>query len=101
MITAPLTALKRHPGQMRTTYDLEKMATLTLQIYERNLDEWQPIVATPNGEGYHIISGHRRHMACLFAFALDDWREKQKSVTARLPWQRITTVGIKAMMMSR
>jgi hypothetical protein len=79
MITAPLTALKRHPGQMRTTYDLEKMAALTLQIYERNLDEWQPIVATPNGEGYHIISGHRRHMACLFAFALDDWREKQKS----------------------
>jgi hypothetical protein len=64
---------------MRTAYDLEKMAALTLQIYDRNLDEWQPIVATPNGEGYHIISGHRRHMACLFAFALDDWREKQKS----------------------
>ena len=80
MITAPLTALKRHPGQMRTTHDLEKMATLTLQIYERNLDEWQPIVATPNGEGYRIISGHRRHMACLFAFELDDWRKKQTSV---------------------
>ncbi len=63
MITAPLKSLKRHPAQMRTFHDLDKLATLTLQIYERNLDEWQPVVATPNtglsnGEGsedYHII----------------------------------------------
>jgi hypothetical protein len=70
---------------MRTTYDLEKMAALTLQVYERNLDEWQPVVANSNpgqnevegGDGYLIISGHRRHMACLFAYALDDWRIEQ------------------------
>ena len=84
MITAPLKALKRHPAQMRTFHDLDKLAALTLQIYERNLDQWQPVVATHNlalsnvegSEDYHIISGHRRHMACLFAFSLDDWRKE-------------------------
>ncbi|MCB8980593.1 MAG: ParB N-terminal domain-containing protein [Ardenticatenaceae bacterium] len=70
-----LKQLKVHPAQMRTTYDLEKLATLTLQVYERGLDQWQPIAATPNGEGYHIVSGHRRHMAQLFAFALREWAQ--------------------------
>ena len=51
MPTTPLKQLKAHPAQMRTTYDLEKLATLTLQVYERGLDSWQPIVASPNGEG--------------------------------------------------
>ena len=73
MPTAPLRQLKTHPAQMRTTYDLEKLATLILQVYERGLDQWQPIAATPNSAGYHIVSGHRRHMAQLFAFALRDW----------------------------
>jgi ParB-like chromosome segregation protein Spo0J len=81
MPTAPLNQLKPHPAQMRTSYDLESLASLTLQIYERGLNEWQPIVASArpgaNGaegsDGYHIISGHRRHMAQLLAFALRDW----------------------------
>ncbi|MCA9941912.1 MAG: ParB N-terminal domain-containing protein, partial [Anaerolineales bacterium] len=76
MPITPLKQLKVHPAQMRTTYDLEKLATLTLQVYERGLDSWQPIVASPNGEGYHIVSGHRRHMAQLFSFALRDWAKE-------------------------
>ena len=76
MPTTPLKQLKVHPAQMRTTYDLEKLATLTLQVYERGLDSWQPIVASPNGEGYHIVSGHRRHMAQLFSVALREWAKE-------------------------
>lgn len=67
--------LKPHPAQMRTTYDLEALATLTLQVYERGLDQWQPVAASPNGDGFHIVSGHRRHMAQLLAFALQDWAQ--------------------------
>ena len=73
MPTTALKQLKAHPAQMRTTYDLDGLAALTLQVYERGLDSWQPIVASPNGEGYHIVSGHRRHMAQLFSFSLRDW----------------------------
>ena len=67
---------------MRTTYDLASLASLNLQVYERDLDAWQPIVASANGQttadgatSYHIISGHRRHMAQLLAFALRDWAQ--------------------------
>ena len=78
MPTTPIQHLKPHPAQMRTIYDLEALAALTLQVYERGLDQWQPVVATPVANGqpadsYHIISGHRRHMAQLLAFALRDW----------------------------
>lgn len=96
MPTTAIKLLKPHPAQMRTVYDLESLATLTLQLYERGLDNWQPVVASPtpgpllhsgqalskadggrvalNGTaGYHIISGHRRHMAQLLAFALRYW----------------------------
>jgi hypothetical protein len=52
MPTTAIKHLKPHPAQMRTTYDLEALATLTLQIYERGLDNWQPVVASPNGETY-------------------------------------------------
>jgi hypothetical protein len=81
MLTTAIKLLKPHPAQMRTIYDLESLATLTLQVYERGLDQWQPIAATPNpglsgvegGDGFYIVSGHRRHMAQLLAFALRDW----------------------------
>ena len=74
-ITIPIKNLKRHPAQMRTVYDIEGMATLSLQIYERGLDEWQTLLASPNGENgmYFIVSGHRRQMARLLAWALADW----------------------------
>jgi len=79
MLTAPLNAFTHHPAQMRTQYDSDTLAALALQIYERGLHEWQPLVASkrPGSDAehphYHLISGHRRHMARLFAFALRDW----------------------------
>ncbi|MCA9926442.1 MAG: hypothetical protein KC421_28935, partial [Anaerolineales bacterium] len=74
-ITIPIKNLKQHPAQMRTVYDIEGMATLCLQIYERGLDEWQTLLASPNGEDgmYFIVSGHRRQMARLLAWALAAW----------------------------
>jgi len=77
MPTTAIKLLKPHPAQMRLVYDLESLATLTLQIYERGLDAWQTIVASPNGEAYHIISGHRRHKAQLLAFTLRDWAKER------------------------
>jgi len=75
--TTQIKNLKRHSAQMRTQYDQEGMAALTLQVYQRGLDPWQPILAAPAGENgvseARIISGHRRRMAQLFAFALEDW----------------------------
>ena len=76
MPKAAIKQLQAHPAQMRTTYDLDTLASLTLQVYERNLDDWQAIVATPTDDKFHIISGHRRHMAQLLAFALRDWAEE-------------------------
>ena len=79
MLTAPLNVFSHHPAQMRTQYDSDTLAALTLQIYERGLHEWQPLVASkrPDSDAaaprYHLVSGHRRHMARLFAFALRDW----------------------------
>ncbi|HRQ42150.1 MAG TPA: ParB N-terminal domain-containing protein [Chloroflexota bacterium] len=76
MPTAAIKLLKPHPAQMRTVYDLEALATLTLQLFERGLDDWQPIVAAPHGEAYYLVSGHRRHMAQLLAFALRGWAKE-------------------------
>ena len=76
MPTAAIKLLKPHPAQMRTVYDLESLATLTLQLFERGLDDWQPIAAAPHGDAYYLVSGHRRHMAQLLAFALRDWAKE-------------------------
>ena len=81
MQTTAIRNFKTHPAQMRTTHDMGKLAELTLQIYERDLNEWQPIVASPNpglsraeaGEGVYIVSGHRRHISKLLSFALSSW----------------------------
>lgn len=85
MPTAAIKRLKPHPAQMRTTYDLEALATLTLQIFERGLDNWQAIVASPNhglsevegGEAHHMISGRRRHKAQLLALASRGWAKER------------------------
>jgi hypothetical protein len=69
----PLKAFRAHKAQMRTQYDLDELAALTLQVYERGLDAWSPIVAAAHGDEYHIISGHRRHKAALLALALKGW----------------------------
>ena len=72
---AEVSAFHDHPAQMRTRYDLDEMATLTLQLCQEGLDSWQPIVAVPmpaeTCEGYYILSGHRRRLAWLFARALE------------------------------
>ncbi len=73
MQQVPLKAFRAHKAQMRTQYDLDELATLTLQVYERGLDAWSPIVAAAHGDEYHIISGHRRHKAALLALALKGW----------------------------
>ncbi|MEI2698773.1 MAG: ParB N-terminal domain-containing protein [Microthrixaceae bacterium] len=65
MQQVPLKAFRAHKAQMRTQYDLDELATLTLQVYERGLDAWSPIVAAAHEDEYHIISGHRRHKATL------------------------------------
>ncbi len=79
MLTARLNAFTPHPAQMRTLYDSDNLAALALQIYERGLNEWQPLVASKRADStddnfnYYLVSGHRRYMARLFAFALRDW----------------------------
>ncbi len=73
MTQASLKQLKAHRAQMRTQYDLDELATLTLQVYQRGLDTWNPIVAATHGDEHHIISGHRRHKAALLALALKSW----------------------------
>ena len=60
MQQALLKQFKAHRAQMRTQYDLDELATLTLQVYERGLDAWSPIVAAAHEDEYHIISGHRQ-----------------------------------------
>jgi hypothetical protein len=39
--TTQVQHLKSHPAQMRTHYDQEGMAALTLQLFQRGLDDWQ------------------------------------------------------------
>jgi hypothetical protein len=63
-----LRSLREHPAQMRTEMDPEEMARLVLQVYERGLDEHQPIVAAQDSDGaYRVVSGHRRWLAALLA----------------------------------
>jgi len=67
-----LSELNEHPAQMRTVLDPEGMASLVLQVYTRGLDQHQPVVVAPNGSGRNVVSGHRRWLARLLAFALED-----------------------------
>ncbi len=95
-LNIPIKNLKQHPAQMRTVYDIESMATLCLQIYERGLDEWQTLLASPNGEEgtYFIVSGHRRQMARLLAWALADWAtdHPDKEISVEVASAMITTL---------
>lgn len=69
-----------HPAQMRTLYSPEGMAELALQVYaNQGIDAWNPILVTPapEGNGYYVVSGHRRRMATLFAWAVEVWLDHQ------------------------
>ena len=97
--TIQIQHLKSHPAQMCTQVDPEGMDALTLHVYQRGLDHWQPILAAPAGENgdYRIISGHRRRMARLFAFALEDWASEhpEQDVTVEVARTLIATLSEK------
>jgi hypothetical protein len=93
MTQAYLKQFKPHRAQMRSQYDLDELATLTLQVYERGLDAWSPIVAAAHGDEHHIISGHRRHKATLLALALKGWATGK-------PKDEITIEVVRAMIQS-
>lgn len=79
LLRVMLMQLHIHDAHDRTRYDLDKLAGLTLQVVERNLDEWQPVTAAlaqpANGKAaqYRIISGHRRWLARILAYAVLEW----------------------------
>ncbi len=78
-VVVTLAQLHIHDAHDRTRYDLDKLAGLTLQVVERNLDKWQPVTAAlsqpANGKAaqYRIISGHRRWLARILAYAVLEW----------------------------
>ncbi len=93
MQQALLKQFKAHRAQMRTQYDLDELATLTLQVYQRGLDTWNPIVAAAYGDEHHIISGHRRYKAALLALALKSWANGKQE-------DEITIEVVRAMLQS-
>ncbi len=83
--TVMLRQLHKHIAHDRTQYDFNKIAGLTLQIYQRDLDDWMPIVAAPdndNPDSYAIISGHRRYFARIFVHAVHEWAALPENQTA-------------------
>ncbi len=69
-----LAQLQIHSGHDRTRYDLNKLAGLTLQVVQRDLDGWQPITAAALAdERFSIISGHRRWLARILAYGVQEW----------------------------
>jgi hypothetical protein len=81
VIQITLNQLHPHPAQMRTQYDLDSLAGLALQLHQRGLDAWQPLLVSRKESGYQIVSGHRRQMALLLSLALGDWAAKQEAET--------------------
>jgi hypothetical protein len=86
LLPIPVADLHAHPAQMRTVYNLEAMAELTLQILaNRGVDAWNPIVVTtaPESKGYYVVSGHRRRMATLFSWAVEYYLGQHPEPEAR------------------
>ncbi|MCC6602090.1 MAG: ParB N-terminal domain-containing protein [Anaerolineae bacterium] len=72
----PIGPIRKNRAQMRTTYDLTKLAELTLQMIQRGFDGDKPLLIRkldkPEGSTamtyqYENIRGHRRRMAMLMA----------------------------------
>lgn len=68
----PIGPIRRNRAQMRTTYDLTKLAELTLQMIQRGFDGDKPLLIrkldkAEAGYAYENIRGHRRRMAQLMA----------------------------------
>ena len=72
-----LNQLVMHHGHDRTQFDLRKLAGLTLQIVQRDIDTYAPIVAariqTDADNQYKIVSGHRRFVARILAYGVLEW----------------------------
>lgn len=82
--TVRLDALKTHPAQMRTAYNLQQLAELIIKIYDEGLQTWQPILIGQYDNGKApIISGHRRHLAVAFSHYLPIWLAAQGEAVAK------------------
>lgn len=57
----------RSQAQMRTRYDTEKLAELTLSMYARGWDKDRLPLVRPIDGHYEIVRGHRRQMSYLMA----------------------------------
>lgn len=68
--------IMKNRAQMRRTYDLGKLAELTMQMVTRGFDADRPLLIRKreSGDGYENIRGHRRRMAFLMVQHLDDLR---------------------------
>ena len=79
-VSTSLSQLQPHEHQMRTVYDLDKLAELLLSVYtEGGIRAWQPIAAANDDGSYRLIHGHRRWLALIFGAALPDWLARQKA----------------------
>jgi len=61
--------IQPNPGQPRKTFNAETLDELADSIREHGL--LQPLVVRPEGEGFLIVAGHRRHRACQLAGITD------------------------------
>lgn len=66
--------IRKNRAQMRRTYDLTKLAELTMQMIARGFDGDRPLLIRRDGTSFENIRGHRRRMALLMTAYLDDLR---------------------------
>lgn len=74
VVRVPVGAIRKNRAQMRRTYDLTKLAELTMQMIARGFDEDRPLLIRKDGSGYENIRGHRRRMALMMVAYLGDLR---------------------------
>ncbi len=87
--------LTRHKAHDRTKYDLPALVGLTLQIVERQLDKWQPIVVTESDalDQHAIISGRRRFLATVLSYGVQEWAKAEESEERKTDGQIEMEVG--------
>lgn len=88
----PIGPIKKNRAQMRTTFDLTKLAELTLQMIRRGFDGDKPLLIRKleQQEGnyqYENIRGHRRRMAMLMALECGEGEWEIEAV--RSAWKNL------------